>query len=50
LNGNKKFKKLIGLDRNERIFGTITMGYPAIKFKNKVLGKLIKIQWNKTKN
>jgi len=50
LNGNKKFKKLIGLDKSEKIFGTITMGYPAIKFKNKVLGKHIKIQWNEMKN
>jgi hypothetical protein len=50
LNGNRKFKKLIGLDKSEKIFGTITMGYPAIKFKNKVFGKHIKIQWNKMKN
>jgi hypothetical protein len=50
LNGNKKFKKLIGLDKNEKIFGTITMGYSTIKFKNKVFGKHIKIQWNTVKN
>ncbi len=46
LNRNKKFRRLIGLSKYERIFGTILMGYPAIKFKNKVTGKHIKIQWN----
>ncbi len=49
LNSNKKFKRLIGLDKNEKIFGAITMGHPAIKFRNKVLGKKIKIQWNEIK-
>ena len=50
LNVNKKFIKSIGLDKNEKIFGTITMGYPAVKFRNKVLGKKINIQWNTIKN
>ena len=50
LNKNKKFRKLIGLDKNEKIFGTITVGYSAIKFRNKVLGKHIKIQWNTIKS
>jgi NAD-dependent dihydropyrimidine dehydrogenase PreA subunit/nitroreductase len=49
-NRNKKFRKLIGLDRNEKIFGTITMGIPAVKFINKITGKKIKIQWNTIKN
>ncbi len=46
LNRNKKFKKLIGLKKNEKIFGSITLGYPAVKFKNKVIGKKLNIQWN----
>ena len=50
LDSNRKFKRLMGLDRSEKIFGAITMGHPAIKFKNKVLGKQIKIQWNEIKN
>ena len=50
LNKNKKFRRQIGLDKNEKIFGTITMGYSAIKFRNKVYGKHIKIQWNGMKN
>lgn len=50
LNGNKKFRRLIDLNNNERIYGTILMGYPAIKFRNKVSGKHIRIQWNMIKN
>jgi NAD-dependent dihydropyrimidine dehydrogenase PreA subunit/nitroreductase len=46
LNRNKKFKCLIGLNKNERIFGTILLGFPAIKFRNKVTGKKIRINWN----
>jgi NAD-dependent dihydropyrimidine dehydrogenase PreA subunit/nitroreductase len=46
LNRNRDFKKSIGLDKHEKIFATITMGYPAVKFRNKVIGKSINIQWN----
>lgn len=46
LNGNKQFKKSIGLARNEKIYGTIALGYPAVRFRNKVAGKKIWIQWN----
>ncbi len=46
LNRSRKFRKMIGLDKKEKIFGTILMGYPAIKFRNKVAGKNFNIQWN----
>ena len=46
LNGNKQFKKSLGLKRDEKIYGTIALGYPAIRFRNNVTGKKIKIQWN----
>ena len=46
LNGNKQFKKSIGLTRDEKIFGTIALGFPAVRFGNKVNGKQIRIQWN----
>jgi hypothetical protein len=32
------------LGKNARIFGALYMGYPAIKFSNKVLGKSFPIQ------
>jgi NAD-dependent dihydropyrimidine dehydrogenase PreA subunit/nitroreductase len=50
LNGNRKFRQSIGLNKKERICGTLLMGYPAIKFRNKVNGKKIKIDWNTIKN
>jgi NAD-dependent dihydropyrimidine dehydrogenase PreA subunit/nitroreductase len=50
LNRSKKFRKLIGLIKNEKIFGTILLGYPAVRFKNKVNGKKVSIQWNALKN
>lgn len=46
LNRNRYFRRLTGLKRNEKILGTILLGYPAVKFRNKVLGKKIGIQWN----
>ena len=45
LNKNKQVRSLLQLKKNEKIFGTIGLGYPQTKFKNKVLGKEIKIQW-----
>ena len=50
LNINKHFRRLISLNRNDKILGTILLGYPAIKFSNKVNGEKIKIQWNTIKN
>ncbi|MEI6751544.1 MAG: nitroreductase family protein [Paludibacter sp.] len=46
LNGNKQFKKSVGINRDEKIYGTIALGFPAVRFRNKVTGKKIKIQWN----
>jgi len=46
LNKSKLFRRLIGLKKHEKIFGTIAIGYPSIKFRNKVDGKQFKIQWN----
>jgi NAD-dependent dihydropyrimidine dehydrogenase PreA subunit/nitroreductase len=50
LNRSRNFRKLIGLNKNDMIFGTILLGYPAVKFKNKVYGKKLSIQWNTLKN
>ena len=44
LNRNKKFRKELELKKHEKIFGTLTLGYPAVKFRNKVNGKQIPIQ------
>ena len=45
LNRSKSIRRLLGLQKNEKIFGTIAIGYPSVKFRNKVHGKRFKIQW-----
>jgi nitroreductase/NAD-dependent dihydropyrimidine dehydrogenase PreA subunit len=46
LNRSKSFRRLIGLKRNEKVFGTMAIGYPSVKFRNKINGRRFKIQWN----
>jgi hypothetical protein len=38
--------KRLSLQKHERIYGALYMGYPRIKFSNKVNGKALPIQWN----
>ena len=45
LNRAKSIKRTLGLKKNEKIVGTMAMGYPAIRFTNKVNGKRLNIQW-----
>ncbi len=49
INRNKQFRRMAGLKPEERIFGILTLGYAAVKFKNKVDGKKPLIQWNDIK-
>ncbi|HUV07498.1 MAG TPA: nitroreductase family protein [Spirochaetia bacterium] len=46
LNRSMEIRNRLRLCRHERIFGTIGVGYPAVKFRNKVTGRELKIQWN----
>jgi nitroreductase/NAD-dependent dihydropyrimidine dehydrogenase PreA subunit len=39
-------RRLLGLQRRERLFGALFLGCPAIRFRNKVEGREISIQWN----
>jgi nitroreductase/NAD-dependent dihydropyrimidine dehydrogenase PreA subunit len=39
-------RQRLGIARHERIYGALFMGYPGIKFSNKVTGKALPIQWN----
>jgi ferredoxin len=39
-------RRLLGLRRHDRIFGALFLGYPAIRFRNKVEGRAMPIQWN----
>ena len=38
-------RRLLGLQRWDRIYGALLMGYPAIRFRNKVEGRMMPIQW-----
>jgi len=46
LNRSKSLRKLLKIVKDEKIFGTMALGYPSVKFRNKVVGKKIPIQWN----
>lgn len=46
LNKSKKLREILGLNKKEKIYATIGIGYPSINFKNKVIGKKMNIQWN----
>ncbi len=43
---NKIVRKRLKLPKQEHILGALFLGYPAIKFANKVNGKVMPIQWN----
>jgi nitroreductase len=46
LDKNRTFRNRLGLQRGEGILGALFLGYPAIRFSNKVNGKRLPIQWN----
>jgi nitroreductase len=46
LDKNKAARERMSLHNNERIFGALLLGYPAVRFRNKVDGKRFGIQWN----
>ncbi len=43
---SKAVRKMLGLHKRDHILGTVLLGYPAVKFRNKVEGKRLPIQWN----
>jgi nitroreductase/Pyruvate/2-oxoacid:ferredoxin oxidoreductase delta subunit len=45
LNRSRSARKQLGLQKHERILGTLELGYPAVKFSNKVAGKSMSIHW-----
>ena len=46
LDRSKAARRLLGFNKNDHIVGTLLLGYPAMKFRNKVVGKKMIIQWN----
>jgi len=45
LDRSRVARELLGLQKHEHILGAVQMGYPAVKFSNKVEGKSLPIQW-----
>jgi len=43
---NRPARRQLGIHSNERIFGAMYLGYPKVRFSNKVSGKTMLIQWN----
>jgi nitroreductase/NAD-dependent dihydropyrimidine dehydrogenase PreA subunit len=39
-------RRQLGLCQHDRIFGALFLGYPNVKFRNKVEGRKMMIQWN----
>ena len=39
-------RRLLGLQRHDRIFGALFLGYPKVRFRNRVEGRTMPIQWN----
>ena len=46
LDRNKATRERLGLQKHEHILGALGLGYPAVKFANKMEGKTLSIQWN----
>jgi NAD-dependent dihydropyrimidine dehydrogenase PreA subunit/nitroreductase len=46
LSKDREFRKVVNLGRTDRIFGLVGIGYPSVKYKNKVEGRMLPIQWN----
>ncbi len=46
LDRSRQARECLGLQRNEHILAAVELGYPAVRFKNKVEGKTMGITWN----
>jgi hypothetical protein len=42
---SKPARRRLNLQKRDRIFGTLFLGYPAVRFRNKVEGKTLKTEW-----
>lgn len=45
-NRSKKIRGMLKLRRDEKVFATLGIGYPAKKFRNKVQGRTLEIYWS----
>jgi ferredoxin len=45
LDRNKAARRRLGLEGHDRILGVLLLGYPAVRFRNKVEGRTMPAQW-----
>jgi len=45
-NRNKALQCRLGIGKREKIFATMAVGWPALRFRNKVAEKKIPLSWN----
>ena len=45
-NSSRAVRARLGLEKNERIYGTVGLGVPAVRFRNKVEGRTLPVRWN----
>jgi nitroreductase len=45
LGNNRQARRLLGLQKGEHILGVLEVGYPAVRFQNKVQGKFLPVEW-----
>jgi len=46
LDRSRQARQYLGMQKHERILATVELGYPAVRFRNKVEGKTMGIAWN----
>jgi hypothetical protein len=46
LGRSRRARQRLGLQRHERILAAVELGYPAVRFRNKVEGKHMRVSWN----
>ena len=46
LDRSRRARRCLGLQKHEHILAALELGYPAVRFKNKVEGKAMRITWN----
>ncbi len=45
LNRDRSIRRMLGIRKHEKIAGTMAVGYPSVRFRNKVQGKKADIHW-----
>ena len=45
LDRSRPVRLRLGLGRNEHILGTLLLGWPAVRFRNRVRGKALPARW-----